>query len=181
MIAIKNKKIILITPFKCGSTSLNNAFGGVNYSNVVIGPCSQYHLEHVDVHTPFIPTLFYGYKRIIVCRNPYSRAESMYSQHKVWCDHNNLPQIDIDTYIREKLLVMDINAPSLLPLCKLYEVSEWETFWKLEDIDSHAKDFEIDIPNLNVSKSKQSFTDKQKLDLRPWAEKDCELFDYEVV
>lgn len=76
---------------------------------------------------------------------------------------------------------MDINAPSLLPLCKLYEVSEWETFWKLEDIDSHAKDFEIDIPNLNVSKSKQSFTDKQKLDLRPWAEKDCELFDYEVV
>ncbi len=181
MIAIRNKKIILITPFKCGSTSLNEAFGNINYSSIVIGPCSQYHLESVDIHTPFIPTSFYGYKRVIVCRNPYDRAESMYSQHRVWCDHNNLAQIDVDTYIREKLLVMDVNAPSLLPLSKLYQVSEWVIFWKLENIDSHTKEFDIDIPNLNVSKSKQFFTDKQKEELRPWAEKDCKLFEYEVI
>lgn len=181
MIALRNKKILIITPFKCGSSSLNNCFGNLDYSNLVIGPCSQYHLEHVDFHTPFIPTLFYGYKRIIVCRNPYSRAESMYYQHKVWSDHNNLPQIDVDTYIKDKLLAMDFNAPNLLPLSGLYEVSQWDEYWKLEDIDEHVKDFNVKILKMNVSKIKTNFTKEQKAQLRPWAEKDCELFDYEVI
>ena len=104
----------------------------------------------------------------------------MYFQQGAWEERNNLSKIGVDKYIEEKLLVMDVNAPSLLPLSKIYEISEWEEYWKLEEIDRHTKELNIKLPKMNVSKIKTSFTKRQKIRLRSWAEKDCELFNYEV-
>jgi len=180
MIANSIKKILIITPFKCGSSTLSQ-LSGTPYTYMLYGPANLYNIESFTVHSPFVPIEFYGYRRIIICRDPYERASSMYFQHTRWTKKNNLPEIDIDTYIDEKLLRMDPNAPMLLPISKLYQASNWEEFWRLEELDERILEtFGITIGRQNVSPNTITLNNEQKRRLRPWAEQDCENFNYEV-
>ncbi len=180
MIANLTKKILIITPFKCGSSTMAQLNQAIDMY-MLYGPASLYNIESVTVHSPFVPIEFYGYRRIIICRNPYERASSMYFQHTRWTKENDLPEIDINTYIDTKLLHMDPNAPMLLPISKLYQVSNWEEFWKLEELDERfLETFGITVGRQNVSPNTIILNNEQKKRLRPWAEQDCKIFNYEV-
>ena len=181
MIVAWKREILIITPFKCGSSSLGSLHEAIPYTFTVIGPANFYNMEHVTVHSPFIPIEYHDYHRVIICRDPYERAASMYFQHGKWTKKNNLPSIDLDTYIDTKLLPMDQNAPMLLPISKLYEISNWKEYWKLEDLDKHILEvFGVTTDRLNVSSDRLTLNEEQKVRLRPWAEQDCKNFNYEV-
>jgi hypothetical protein len=69
----------------------------------------------------------------------------------------------------------------LLPISKLYQVSNWEEFWRLEELDERILEtFGITIERQNVSSNTITLNNEQKRRLRPWAEQDCENFNYEV-
>ena len=98
MIQLTKENIIIFTPHKCGSSTLNHIFTERPNScgTVVHGP--QLGLPHIEKHTNVLPSavqLNPKYWTIAIgVRNPYTRALSIYNHHLRF----DPPDKDINSY-----------------------------------------------------------------------------------
>ncbi len=73
MIIINDKRIVILTPPKCGSTFLGDAVEG----HLITTENNNDNSPH-DVHGMKVPGVCRDFKILMVCRNPYDRLVSLY-------------------------------------------------------------------------------------------------------
>lgn len=90
MIVFPHLRKLIVTPPKCGSTSLNEFLSRPPYNGyVLIGPMGKIefdqqaglYIEAYDHHTNIIPNGLNGYQKYAVVRHPLDRVISMWSMH----------------------------------------------------------------------------------------------------
>jgi hypothetical protein len=80
VIVLPEKKALIITPPKCGSTSIHQHFAKEGV--FVIGP--QGDDGDIDKHTNKIPFDFRDFKKYIIVRNPIDRFVSLWNHYCQW-------------------------------------------------------------------------------------------------
>lgn len=89
MIVFPHLKKLIITPPKCGSTSLNEFLCRPPYNGyVLVGPMGnisyndgQLNIEAYDHHTNVIPNGLENYEKYAVVRHPLDRLVSLWAMH----------------------------------------------------------------------------------------------------
>jgi hypothetical protein len=167
MIALLDKKLLILTPPKCGSTSLHTYLCQHVDSVFIIGPQLD---GRIDKHTGRIPFDFRNYKRYLVVRNPYTRFISLYKHHLLFNQYKSVDEF-IKTYHKN---------PFNQNISDVYKIQF--NYWKLENLSQCLKDAGISykVPLLNESEERsEGLTLEQKIKISQWAKPDCESFNYD--
>jgi len=162
-------KTIIITPRKTGSWTLEKTlpkYGWVSYG--------------VDFqHETFIPEGFSSYKVILITRNPYSRAVSLWCQFK---RENNI-NIDFITYIKDQLI-------SKKDRYHYYTITDYynnlykvDHIIKLEEFNIEFGKLGINIDIIENYSEKDNFWYKYYCEesislIKQWAKDDFDKFGY---
>lgn len=164
MIALENHKLLILTPPKCGSTSLhaamcNSRVGGFR----VIGP--QGDNGEIEKHTCCIPYPFEDWRRVMVVRHPIDRAWSLWQQVKNVTDRAKWSGKTFDDFAHDGILAENAywffswtlkrywdSLYSCMNRCST-TISE---YWQLEHIETVLENngIQIDLGKLNVSRDK---------------------------
>ena len=166
-----DRSLTIITPAKCGSSSLHVAL-----CTAEIGGMFAVGHKDLNKHTnelPYEATLD-GWQVAVLVRNPYDRAASLY-RHSV---EEGDSYLTFDQFIESVLLPRE--DPFSHPISEKY--SGYSRYWKIEHIDDCLSDFgfSVSVPVINKSKIKAVVTEKHAQMLRDWANPDCEAFNYEL-
>ena len=167
MIALPDKKLLILTPPKCGSTSLHALLCQQENSVFIIGPQLD---GRIDKHTSRIPFDFRNYKRYIVVRDPYTRFLSLYKHHLLFNDYEPIDDF-IKNYYKNSF---NQNITSAYKIkCN---------YWKLENLPQCLEEVGIGHNMLLLNESEiesEDLTAKHKAEIANWAKPDCESFNYD--
>lgn len=203
MIHLRRESIVIFTPPKCGSTTLNYIFTEKSDGIQINGP--QLGLPHIEKHTNVMPfevqkRHFNGDKKSIIAiavRNPYTRALSIYNHHLKF----DKPEEVIDSFadfVKYKLVTGGhYFSQTLYSFCQHISVPiphrlTPHIFWPNYCI--HLETFEEDIKNLGfnpqvipIKNSTSLEENRATLDdytpetialVRAWGEMDFTCFGY---
>lgn len=122
MLLNHDRKIVILTPFKCWSTSIIAYFLGeegweeLHSLHPYVSGDFRNHLptySMIDKHGNIVPNKYSSYKKILIIRNPYERVVSMWKwAHKKF-------GIDFKTYFYK-----GINWPTCFPVGMNYPYDE---------------------------------------------------------
>lgn len=169
MIYFPDRNLVIVTPFKCGSTSLHNhlcspAVGGL----YVIGVQQD---GEIDKHTLTGPRFGdHGRANIaIVVRNPVNRLRSIVSYSQLF-----EPEISFHEVSQRLSGGLCANQSTLI------DESNANQYWKLEHIDDCLN--AAGLPSLarrdNRSANRSDLNEEQIESVRWWWEPDAERFGY---
>ncbi len=144
MVILPDRHVVIITPPKCGSTSIHTYYqerGGI----WCIGP--QGDKQEIDKHTVHVPFQFKDYRKYVVIRNPKDRFLSLYYHYCRW-DLN----VDYHRYVTayEMNLLQWFYQWTIADLVKPL-LSDYE----LIDIEDFEEVFRVSIPKLHVAQNKR--------------------------
>ena len=173
MIYLEDKNLTIVTPYKCGSSSLHKMLCKERYGGVYI--CGPQPGGEIDKHTFCLPWFSRNGKTVIVVRDPYRRASSLYTQHLRY-----FQPLSFDEYIDTELMTNEINEPVFASLEKSGIAAV--DYWQLEHIQDCLAGVGImeRLPVENRGTSRV-LTASQIERINPWAKPDCERFGYPFV
>ena len=171
MIIFREKKILFITPPKCGSTTLHEFFCEEDNNIYVIGPQLDGVIDKHTCITPFFAQK--DYQRYLIVRNPLTRVESIFNH--LQCFNN----MDKNTFIDE---IKEDKIPFAKPISKIYHADNYDNYIKLENMQSALKKLNLPVPphRLNKSKRKYKFSQEEIESIMDWAKFDLDAFNYET-
>lgn len=172
MILLPDKEILLITPPRCGSTSLHHALCQESNGVYIMGPQLDA-ARPIEKHTFAIPHQAIHYKKYIVVRNPYDRISSFYHHY---CKYSKNP-IGFRDYIEQR--VIPHIDPDCYPITSI--LLEYDAYLKIEQINVQLKiiGIDVEIPKLNVSDIKDiPWTNDLEYLIKIWGSNDFVRFNY---
>jgi SAM-dependent methyltransferase len=201
MIHLRRENIIIFTPHKCGSTTLNYIFTEAPNSNGILINGPQLGLPDIEKHTNVLPfeiqnRHFNKDKKGIIAiavRNPYTRALSIYNHHLTFDN----PKVDsFADFVKYRLVTGGhYFSQTLYSFCKtictpIPRQLKPDTFWPNYCI--HLETLEKDIINLgfdpyvipikNKTQKKlatlDDYTPETIALVRAWGEMDFNCFGY---
>jgi len=171
MIIFPDKKLVVVTPYKCGSTSLHSMLCNPDHGGIYcIGP--QFGCE-IDKHTFEIPYAAKDYYVCVVVRDPMTRVVSLWTQY---CKLNGWKSFD--WWVDNELLHDPRNRP-ISTLIDEAKLSEPWGYWKLEYIQGVLAENGIyqELPRLNEG-PKIAVPDDCIGRVLGWAVPDIQRFEY---
>lgn len=176
MIPIVDKSILLITPPKCGSTSLHEHLCCKLGYPWMIGPSKYGGVVKYDKHSAEIPEEWPHLKPVVLVRNPLTRLPSLYSHHVGWCSWKGLNPLSKDHFLDSVASGKDLFYQ---PVSERY--SGYVGYWKIENIREELESIGISgvLGVSNKSKNSFSFTDEQLKRVDSWIELDSKEFGYD--
>ena len=176
MIPIVDKSVLLITPPKCGSTTLHDHLCCKLGYPWMIGPSKYGGVVKYDKHSAEIPEEWPHLKPVILVRNPLTRISSLYSHHVSWCSWKGIEHFSKDQFIDSVAAGNDLFYQAIT---KRY--SRYVGYWKIENIESELNDIGIAgvVGVSNKSKKKFAFSDKQLGRIDSWIDSDSKEFGYD--
>lgn len=179
MIVITDRKIIFVTPPKCGSSTLHKHFC-INNNKYVIGPQfdSRNGRTAIDKHTYIIPYEFLKFEKYIFVRNPYTRAVSLYN-HYISYEKSD---INFDSFLEEVLINSISNVNFYSPLSQYSYHNCYDNFIQLEFMNEYLLNLKLDPPNIkeNVSYNKIKLSNYHKKIIQLWAKEDFKNYNYNM-
>lgn len=172
MIIFHEKKLVVVTPYKCGSTSLHSMLCSPDHGGVyTIGP--QFDGCEIDKHTFEIPYAAKDYYVCVVVRDPVLRSVSLWT---AYCKLNGWKSFE--WWVDNELL----HDPRNKPISRLIDdakLSEPWGYWKLEYIQGVLAENGIyqDLPRLNEG-PKIAIPDNCIGRVITWAVPDIQRFNY---
>jgi len=177
MILLPDKKILLITPPRCGSTSLHYALCEQGNGVYVMGPQLDA-ARHIEKHTFALPHQAIHYKKYIVVRNPYDRITSFYAHYSKYTDK----PLTFAEYIETRVIPhKDVDCYPISSAIDRMDYYYIDRHLKIEDINTGLKNIGIDIniPKLNSSnKPPLHWTPDLRFLIKTWGSNDFVRFNY---
>ena len=182
MIVFENRKLLIVTPPKCGSTALHqclcksrlNGIWCVGESPVDGGGF------HVDKHNARVPFAWKSFRRVLVVRDPMTRLRSLWSWDHQHRHNRGIPKRSDVEFAKHVSAGSD---PFQLPVSVRYAEtlrSSGVEIWKLEQMQFHfhREGFDVRFKRVNQSRFVEQMSDECFDICREWIEKDSEAFEY---
>jgi len=172
MIVFHEKKLVVVTPYKCGSTSLHSMLCSPDHGGVyTIGP--QFDGSETDKHTFDIPYAAKDYYVCVVVRDPMTRVVSLWTQH---CKFHGWKSFD---WWVDNELANDCKNKPIAKLIEEARIREPFGYWKLEYIQGCLTQNGIyqELPRLNEG-PKIEIPDSCIGRVIGWALPDIQRFEY---
>lgn len=176
MIWIPERNIVLITPGRCGSTTMHRHLCEQHRHGVyVVGP-EAFDPELVGKHTPHVPSCLSDCRAFVLVRNPYTRAKSLYNWHVRWCEANEReaesPEEWFDGPMQETAFCD--------PVSTVVDMSKLDGYWQIENIDDCMRQFNLPAVEIreNCVPGLSELTPQHRELVADWARVDCEAFGY---
>lgn len=155
MLLLNELKIVIFTPNKCGSTTLNETLCGKGIGQMVLGPQGPY-VKHgftyndcIGKHSMFVPFWCQDWRKILITRNPYDRFVSMWRH---FCRYHK-QEIEFPEFVDRMIPKFRTEAPANWfytrrmrdfieespPETELFDVSEFDKLAKVVGVDSFPK------------------------------------------
>lgn len=169
MIYLPERNLTIVTPYKCGSSSLHDMLCTERHGGqYVLGPQPG---GEIDKHTFARPWFARNGKMVVVCRNPYDRVGSLHNQFLKF-----MPPISFDDWLDQHLWD-EIHEPVSASLDR--SGLDMIDYWQLEHIQECLAGVGITelVPHKNPGRPVE-LTDEQVEKIRPWAKLDCDRFGY---
>lgn len=158
MIIIPKKNTLIVTPPKCGSTSLHIMLCG-EYGYRL----DAFQLGEVDVgkHTTYIPYEAKRYKKLCLVRNPQDRFQSLYNHYRRY-----VREIDPQTYLDNFRSYFNFYNLKVSEICSMVRLDGLIRIEYLkQDIETHLG-FTIGTVNEHVSPDSRPI--KAPIDFLMW-------------
>ena len=173
MILLFHEEKLVFTPSKTGSSSVHYALTGRDGGRWMLN-------AEMYQHSNKVPERYEHYKRYLLVRNPYTRFQSMWGHHQRDCMAGKR-----DPGTIEQLAERCVNTDEWFfsNITDIYGDSGWEWYWQIEHIQDCLSQAGIPVwvPHINRNTfAKKDLSQEVVEILRPWAEPDCEAFNYNL-
>ena len=173
MIILLVHERVVVTPAKTGSTSLHRSLTNLSGGRWMMD-------TEMGKHANWVPVGFQHFEISILVRNPYTRFQSLWGHRQKDCLEAGKDPGTIEEFAHEV-----VNDPIWFngSISDIYKDCGWQRYWQIEHIKQCLDRVNIHewVPHINRTVFAKQALPQEIIDIiRPWAEPDCEAFNYEL-
>lgn len=181
MIVFPEIKTLIITPPHTASGNLHRAFARKGVW--VEGPGPDGYCDH---HFYSTHPQYFGYRKILVVRHPYTRFIGLYRHHLYYCETEGIASYGFEEYLKRVLendlslswmlrfTIVDLISYHLKKEVDASFLKEEFEIWKFEDLPK----LPLGLPEVEMNSRWTNYPDYgHEEEINEWGKKDLEFYD----